>query len=410
MANFKRFVGAFVIFGAAYFLSSLLRGVTAALASVFVLDFQLKPAELGLLGGSYFLGFAVMQLPSGAWLDRYGAKRVLITSLIVAAIGSYMFSVAQSLSELVIARFACGVGVSACLIAPLTAARFWLAPAKQQQVNLWMLMVGAFGLLVATLPSQTIANLFGWRIIFSITAMLFIVIVMTILFLVPNTKPNLNTYLHRPWFFSYGDIFKNRYTWKIAPLGFFNYAILVAVQTLWAGPWLTQVVGCNPDAAAGGLFGINLIMLVVFLGLGFVTPRLVKSASGAEGALRRILPFSVGALFLIPIFGVYANWGLFSLYCVGSAVLALTHPAVGQNFPIDQAGRAIAFFNLLLFLGVFFTQWGFGKIVAVINEGGHHLVLAYQVAFFVLALLSLLSYLWFVFFDKIFIKTQERMG
>lgn len=409
MISFKKTAGAFVIFGAAYFLSSLLRGVTAALAPAFVLDFQLKPAELGLLGGAYFLGFAVMQLPSGAWLDRYGAKRVLITSLFMAAIGSYMFSVAQSLSELVIARFACGVGVSACLIAPLTAARLWLAPAKQQQVNLWMLMVGAFGLLVATLPSQTIATLFGWRVIFSITAIFFFVIVMALLFLVPNTQSSPNANSHAPWFLSYGDILKSRYIWKIAPLGFFNYATLVAVQTLWAGPWLTQVVGCHPDAAAGGLFGINLIMLLVFLGMGFVTPGLVKSESGAEGALRRILPLSVGALFLIPILGVHANWWLFSLYCIGSAVLALTHPAVGQNFSGAQAGRAIAFFNLLLFLGVFFTQWGVGKIVAALNNDGGDLVFAYRAAFFVLALLSLLSYLWFLCFDRMLVQTQERL-
>lgn len=400
MPPLSKFVRIFLIFGAAYLLSSLLRGVTAALAPSFVLEFRLEPSELGLLGGSYFLGFAIMQLPAGAWLDRFGAKRVLALSLFVAALGSYMFSVAQSLPELVLARFAFGVGVSACLIAPLTAARLWLTPAKQQQVNLWMLTAGALGLLVATLPAQFAANAYGWRSIFLGTALVIVVIIVSILVWIPDTKSTTNPRV--AWYLSYVDVLKSRYTWKMAPLGFFSYAILVAVQTLWAGPWLTEITGSNADEAAQGLFHINFVMLVVFLGLGFSTPWVIKSKAGADGALKIMLPLSSMALFLIPILGQSASWVYFSIYCVASAVLALTHPAVGQNFSPKLAGRAIAFFNLLLFLGVFASQWGVGKIITLVTEKHGSVLLAYQIAFYTLATLSTLSYFWFLAFDKMF--------
>ena len=52
----------FVIFAVGYLLSSALRGVTATLAPTFVQSFDLQPAALGVLGGSYFLGFALMQV------------------------------------------------------------------------------------------------------------------------------------------------------------------------------------------------------------------------------------------------------------------------------------------------------------------------------------------------------------
>ena len=123
----------FVVFGAGYLLSSALRGVTATLAPSFVQTFHLQPAQLGILGGMYFLGFALMQLPAGAWLDRFGSRPVLSVSLLLAALGSYLFATAESFAGLVVARFACGVGVSACLIAPLTSARMWLSPPRQQQ-------------------------------------------------------------------------------------------------------------------------------------------------------------------------------------------------------------------------------------------------------------------------------------
>lgn len=50
----NKLVWIFLVFGAAYLLSSLLRGITAALAPSFVFDFSLESSELGLLGGSYF--------------------------------------------------------------------------------------------------------------------------------------------------------------------------------------------------------------------------------------------------------------------------------------------------------------------------------------------------------------------
>lgn len=389
----------FLLFGIAYLFSSLLRGVTATLAPMFVREFSLSANELGLLGGAYFFGFAVMQLPMGTWLDRYGTKRVLALSLIAAVLGSYLFSAAESLMALLIARFLCGMGVSACLIAPLTAARLWLEPSEQQQVNLWMLMAGALGLLVATLPSQTAAAAYGWRSIFMFVAALFALIIAAILFWSPKTETASKSKL--AWYRSYGEVLTNSYTWKIGPIGFVNYAILVAVQTLWAGPWLTNVAGYSAGDAATGLFWINLLMLLVFMLLGVITPKIIKSKYGAERMLKMSLPLSLLTLLLIAYQGSSATWPYFSMYCIASSVLALTHPAVGQHFESHQAGRAISFFNLLLFLGVFLAQWSIGLIITVISKNTANIVIAYQSAFYILALLSTLSYLWFVFFESI---------
>ena len=41
---------------------------------------------------------------------------------------------------------------------------------------------------------------------------------------------------------------------RLAPLALFQYGGLIAVQALWAGPWLTQVGGRTPAEAAAGLF------------------------------------------------------------------------------------------------------------------------------------------------------------
>ena len=56
--NQRRAVAVFVVFAFAYFLSTLVRAITATLSPTLVDEFGLQARELGLLAGGYFLGFA----------------------------------------------------------------------------------------------------------------------------------------------------------------------------------------------------------------------------------------------------------------------------------------------------------------------------------------------------------------
>ena len=238
--NNRGLYAVFSIFAAGYLLSSLLRGVTAALAPSFINEFHTDPAQLGLLAGAYFASFAVLQLPMGNWLDRHGVRRVLMVSLGIAAASCVMFAMAQSFQMLVVARVISGIGVSACLIAPLTAARLWTTPSMQQRINAWMLMSGALGLVMGTLPSERMAAEWGWRPLFVMEGALFLGVAVSVAWFSPHQehKPSQVGLLD-----GYGRILKNPYTLSIGPMGFFNYSILVAVQTLWVGPWLTSLGG-----------------------------------------------------------------------------------------------------------------------------------------------------------------------
>ena len=390
--NSRGLYAVFAIFAAGYLLSSLLRGVTAALAPSFINEFHTDPAQLGLLAGAYFASFAVLQLPMGGWLYRYGVRRVLMLSLGVAAASCVMFAAAQSFQMLVLARAISGIGVSACLIAPLTAARLWTPPSMQQRINAWMLMSGALGLVMGTLPSEQLAAVWGWRPLFLIVGALFLVVAISVAWISPSQqhKPSQAGLLN-----GYGSILRNPYTLSIGPMGFFNYSILVAVQTLWVGPWLTSLGGMASKEAATKLMYINSIMLVVFLLMGYLSPKINKSADDSERILKTWTPLSIVALFLIAYMGEGAGWLLFAVYCVCAWPLSVTHPLVGQRFSPAEAGRALAFFNLLLFAGVFCWQWGFGIVVKHFQVA-LGVVDAYRVAMLMLALLSTAGYLVFV--------------
>lgn len=128
-------VWVFVAFASAYFLSTLLRAITATLSPTLTLELGLQARDLGLLAGGYFLGFSLTQLPMGHWLDSHGPKKVVLSFLGVAVLGCLAFSWANDFYGLLAARVLIGVGVSACLMAPLTGYRRWLALENQQRAN-----------------------------------------------------------------------------------------------------------------------------------------------------------------------------------------------------------------------------------------------------------------------------------
>ena len=157
----------FLVFAFAYFLSALLRAVTATLAPAFTAELGLQAGDLGLLAGAYFFGFAAMQLPLGRALDRFGPRRVLIALLALAVVGlRWPLRWPHALPGLLAARVLIGMGVSACLMAPLTSYRRLFSPGAQLRANSWMLMTGSFGMLASTLPVQWLLPLLGWRGLF----------------------------------------------------------------------------------------------------------------------------------------------------------------------------------------------------------------------------------------------------
>jgi predicted MFS family arabinose efflux permease len=388
-------VAVFLVFALGYLLSSFIRGVTATLAPVLTGEFSLTAGELGLLGGAYFLGFAALQLPLGNWLDRFGPRNVLVTCLAGAVASCVAFALAQGFSSLLVARLAGGIGVSACLIAPLTAARLWLAKSAQQSVNAWMLMTGSLGLLVATLPVQWVLPLYGWRIIFFVLAGLFALTMLGIAWKVPNERATSSTVGHRSLIASYKPIFASPYFRRIAFIGFVNYGVLVAVQTLWAGPWLTEVAGYSASEAAQGLFAVNLTMLFVFWFWGMANPRLHNVGLSPERLMVWGLPLGAVSLAMIAWLGPRAGWEAFAVFCALSSVLAVTHPAVGMAFPPHEAGRAISAFNLLLFLGVFCAQWSVGAGIDFLKALHGSTIEAYRIMFTLLATACGLSCIWF---------------
>jgi predicted MFS family arabinose efflux permease len=384
----------FLSFAFAYFPSALVRGVVATLAPAFSAELQLTASELGLLAGAYFLGFAAMQLPLGSALDRYGPKRVLLVFLAVAVVGCGAFALADSFIALTVARALIGVGVSACLMAPMTSFRRNFTPTTQMRANSWMLMTGSLGLIASTLPVQWLMPLLGWRGLFWALALFFVV---AMVFIARAVSPDRLEDAPLPVATGgYGEVFRHPVFRRYLPMGFFQYGGMVALQSLWIGPWLTRVCGWSPGETAAGLFGINVAMLLTFMAWGFLVPRLYARGWTAHGLIARGMTAPILALWAGVAAGPGATAWLWGLFCVSSTFVSLSQPAIGQAFPASLAGRALSAYNLVIFAGVFTLQWTMGAVIDALVAIGWSIVSAYQGAFALLAVCCSLSYLWFL--------------
>ena len=391
----------FLAFASAYFLSALIRAVTATLSPTLTQEMGLSARDLGLLAGGYFLGFSLTQLPLGTWLDRFGPKKVNIAFLSVAVLGCVAFSMATSFAGLLLARMLCGVGVSACLMAPLTGYRRWLTPASQLRTNSWMLMTGSLGMLMSTLPVQWLMPLIGWRMLFLCLAGLVLLTMLLMAWQVPawETASAATQAATPDAEKGYAAVWRSRYFWRMTPIGFFSYGGMVAIQTLWAGPWMTQVAGWSSLEAATGLFGINLTMLCTFWTWGLVTPQLARRGISPNALIAWGLPSSFVVLGVLIVgaqdLGAWSA-GVLALFCVASSFVSLAQPAVGQAFPAALAGRALSAYNLVIFSGIFVVQWGIGLLVDLFKNGGWSTPEAFQGALSVFLLCSVASYGYFL--------------
>ena len=390
-------VSVFLAFALAYFLSALIRAVTATLSPVLSAELSLQASDLGLLAGGYFFGFALTQLPLGSWLDRFGPRRVILAFLGVAVLGCAAFAMATSFAGLLAARVLTGMGVSACLMAPLTGYRRWLQPATQLRANSWMLMTGSLGMVASTLPVQWLMPLLGWRGLFWSLAALVLLSMLVLAALVPRWRQEPPPVAAGSEASGYGAIWRHPYFRQLAPIGFINYGGMVAVQTLWAGPWMVQVAGYTPQRAALGLFAINLCMLLSFWLWGMVNPHLARRGVPAERLIAWGLPLSFVALAAIVVLGPRAGWPLWAAFCVGSTFVSLSQPAVALALPAAAAGRALSAYNLVIFAGVFLVQWAIGGLVDAFALLGWDIVARFRGAIAVFGLCCVSAYGVFLF-------------
>jgi predicted MFS family arabinose efflux permease len=382
----------FVPFALGFFLSYLYRAVNSVIAADLVVDLGIDPAQLGLLTSTYFLAFVATQIPLGVALDRFEPRRVEALLLLVAAAGALLFARAESLAGLVLGRALIGLGVSACLMAPFTAYVRWVPAERLSTINGLQLAAGGFGALTATYPVQLGLGVVGWRGVFLVLAGLTLVVAALIRFVVPPTEGVSSTRTVKSQLRELRGIFGSPAFRRVAPWAALSQASFLAVQGLWAGPWLLEVGGYTREAAAFILMLVAVAMIIGYVFAGAIAARLGRRGVSPTLVMATgMLAFTATliALRLIPP-GYFTPviWVLFGFFGTsGTLAYAVLSRAVGR----EAAGRVNTAHNLLVFIAAFGTQWGVGTVV---KHGGAGSV-GYDRALTLIIALTLAGATWF---------------
>jgi hypothetical protein len=252
-------------------------------------------------------------------------------------------------------------------------------------------------MLASTLPVQWLLPQFGWRPLFWLLAFLMLLAMAAIAKFAPRWQSGTTPKATGAADGGYSVVWKNPYFRRMAPLAFFNYGGLVAIQTLWAGPWMVKVAGYTPLESATGLFCINAAMLVTFWAWGMLNPGLARRGWSAERLIAWGVPLSLLVLVANIALGAATGWIGWMLFCMACSVLALTQPAVALAFPPEWAGRALSAYNLMIFGGVFLVQWGLGLALELFRGAGLGQVAAFQAAMTLFLCCAIAAYGHFVY-------------
>jgi predicted MFS family arabinose efflux permease len=386
-------------FALGYFLSYFFRSVNAVVGPRLVADLGLTATELGLLTSAYLFAFALFQLPLGVLLDRFGPRRVQAALFACAATGSLLFSIGQDIAMLTIARALIGLGFAGGLMSGFKAVVLWVPEPRRALANACIMSFGALGVLVATVPTELAVQAVGWRAVFVALAAITFAVAALIWIAVPEqggAAPGAG--LGGGQVASVIHIYRDRVFWKLAPLLATTAGAHIAIQTLWAGPWLRDVAGLDRIGVANYLMAMAVAFLVGILLSGAVADWFVRRGVDLLTVMLGFLALFFCAQLAIVLEWTSLNLPMWVVFGMTGQVAVLAYPWLSSYFGVALSGRANTAVNLLLFLTAFGAQYAIGAIIDLFppTESGGYEPRGYQVGFGVFFIAQLLALLWYV--------------
>ncbi|MDN4477547.1 MFS transporter [Demequina lignilytica] len=160
-----------LVSGMALYFVAIVNRTALGVAGVEALDrFGIEAAWLSILAIAQVATYAALQLPAGALLDRWGARRLMIGGALLMTAGTVLLAFTTSLPLAILARVLIGAGdapifISACRLIPL-----WF-PARRVPVLVQVTgLVGQAGQLATSIPVAWMLKGHGWSATFAVLA------------------------------------------------------------------------------------------------------------------------------------------------------------------------------------------------------------------------------------------------
>ncbi len=126
-------------------------------------EFGLSPEQWGLVTGAFAIAYALFEIPSGYWADKFGARAMLVRIVLWWSLFTSLTGFATKLWSLVVIRFFFGAGEAGAYPTAATVVFRWFPAVERGRTFGIVLLSGQLGGAIAPLLIVPIQARFGWR-------------------------------------------------------------------------------------------------------------------------------------------------------------------------------------------------------------------------------------------------------
>jgi sugar phosphate permease len=366
----------FFILSLIYILVYFYRVSLAVVASDLSRELSLTPSDLGRLSGILFYVYALAQLPLGPLIDRLGGRLVISTCGILTTAGGFLFASATSLETAMAARVLIGIGTASVLMATFTIFSHWFSKQEFGRVSGFMVAVGNIGNLAGTVPLAMAVGAFGWRSSFTVIAVLQGIVTALVYITVRNRPSKESSHEERQSgqptgiLAAWKEIFGRIDFLMLGMVSFFWYGNYLAVQGLWGGPYLMDILHLSRTGTG---------RMLMFTSIGFIAGSLVIDLVARKifNSYKKTLLAGQALLFLL--MSGFLGWaekmpeGLLVLWFLGLGLAVssgvMIYPIIRHGFRVEIVGTALTSLNFFVLMGAAVTQHLMGIIIESIGKG-----------------------------------------
>ena len=237
--------------------------------------FQISSAELATFTVVQLFVYAAMQIPVGVVLDRVGAKKLLVTGVVLMTGGQLAFAFASTFGTGVAARVVVGMGDAMMFISLVQLVALWFPPARTAMITQLTGVLGQVGAVAATAPLSAALASVGWTRSFASAAAVGVVLGI-VLIVVVQDSPYEDHHRDELKMRAVGRALKLAWAEPGTRLGLWSHFSAQFGATVfalcWGFPFLVSGQGLTPAAASGLLIVMTVTTIVTSpLVGGFVT-------------------------------------------------------------------------------------------------------------------------------------------
>ncbi|MEM7406958.1 MAG: MFS transporter [Pseudomonadota bacterium] len=369
------------------FANIFLRATMGVLAPELARELSLTPAVLGATASAFFVSYALLQIPSGIVLDRFGPRDTLIATFTITLIGTCLFATAESAGVMLFARLLMGAGCAAVFAAAfMLIARFYPAD-RLTSVGGTMNSFAMVGTLMATAPLAALVGVLGWRLTFAgISIGVAGVLLLVVLFVRDHPRGKVPRQTGagesvRAMLAGSAQVLR---TPGVLPLASAGIALSAGNTLLgiWGGPYLNDVHGLDPVERG--------TVLAAMAGAGVAGHFLYGQAARWFNTLKWIVVVSgfaivglTAALALLPEASTTAVTVVFALLGLACSFPTILLAHARALVPDHLIGRGITTVNTGIMVAIAVMQLAVGAIIGWWTPDGAITpgVEAYQAAF-----------------------------